>query len=97
MTIVGPDLVVTKTGPASVINLGQWADFTVDVWNRGTFAGDAWNVNIVDLLPSNSSNRFNGGMCDLTPEVTGVTLAGRSRITSYNVCYTKLLRSRDDD
>ncbi len=89
MTIVGPDLVVTKTGPASVINLGQWAEFTVDVWNRGSFAGDAWNVNILDLLPSNSSNRFNGGMCDLTPEVTGVTLAGRSLTlgTDYSLSY----------
>ena len=89
MTIVGPDLVVTKTGPTSVINLGQWAEFTVDVWNRGTFAGDAWNVNIVDLLPSNPSNSFNGGMCDLTPEVTGVTLAGRSLTpgTDYSLSY----------
>lgn len=31
MTIVRPDLVVTKTGPTSVINLGQWAAFTIDV------------------------------------------------------------------
>jgi uncharacterized repeat protein (TIGR01451 family)/fimbrial isopeptide formation D2 family protein len=89
MTIVGPDLVVTKTGPASVINLGQWAEFTIDVWNRGTWAGDAWNVDITDLLPSNSSNRFNGGMCDLTPEVTGVTLAGRLLTlgTDYSLSY----------
>ena len=89
MTIVGPDLVVTKTGPASVINLGQWAEFNIDVWNRGTFTGDAWNINIVDLLPSNSSNRINGGMCDLTPEVTGVTLAGRSLTlgTDYSLSY----------
>jgi len=77
LTIVEPDLVVTKTGPSSVINLGQWAAFNIDVWNRGTSSGKAWNVNIVDLLPSNSSTSFNGGMCDLTPEVTGVTLAGR--------------------
>jgi uncharacterized repeat protein (TIGR01451 family)/fimbrial isopeptide formation D2 family protein len=88
MTIVGPDLVVTKTGPTSVINLGQWAEFTVDVWNRGTWAGDAWNVKIVDLLPSDSSNRFNGGMCDLTPEVQGVTLAGQLLPgTAYSLTY----------
>jgi uncharacterized repeat protein (TIGR01451 family)/fimbrial isopeptide formation D2 family protein len=74
MTIAGPDLVVTKTGPAAVINLGQWANFMVDVLNSGT--GDAWNVTILDQMPSDPSNAFNGGMCDLTPEVTGVTLAG---------------------
>jgi uncharacterized repeat protein (TIGR01451 family)/fimbrial isopeptide formation D2 family protein len=78
MTIVRPGLIVTKTGPTSVINLGQWAEFTIDVWNSGTWSGNAWNVDIADLLPSDPSNAFNGGMCDLTPEVTGVTLAGRS-------------------
>jgi len=78
MTIVEPNLVVAKTGSTSVINLGEWAEFTLDVWNSGTWAGDAWNVNIFDRLPSEPSNHpFNGGMCDLTPEVTGVTLAGR--------------------
>jgi uncharacterized repeat protein (TIGR01451 family) len=89
MTIVRPDLVVTKTGPTSVINLGQWAAFTIDVWNRGTSTGNAWNVNIVDLLPSNSSNPINGGMCDLTPEVTGVTLAGTPLTlgTDYSLSY----------
>jgi len=83
MTIVKSELVVTKTGPSSVVNLGEWAEFTIDVLNNGTWAGEAWNVNISDLLPSNSSNRFNGGMCDLTPEVTGVTLAGSPLSSSY--------------
>jgi uncharacterized repeat protein (TIGR01451 family)/fimbrial isopeptide formation D2 family protein len=77
MTIVRTDLVVTKTGPTSVVNLGEWAEFTIDVSNGGTWTGNAWNVNIADLLPSTSSNPFNGGMCDLTPEVTGVTIGGR--------------------
>jgi uncharacterized repeat protein (TIGR01451 family)/fimbrial isopeptide formation D2 family protein len=87
MTIAGPDLVVTKTGPSSVINLGQWAAFTIDVLNSGT--GDAWNVNILDRLPSDPSNAFNGGMCDLTPEVTDVTLAGSPLIlnTDYLLSY----------
>ncbi len=90
MTIVESDLVVTKTGPTSVINLGEWAEFTIDVLNSGTWAGDAWNVNIVDRLPSEPSNSFNGGMCDLTPEVTDVTLAGRSLSlnTDYLLSYT---------
>jgi len=89
MTIVKPDLVVTKTGPTSVIDRGQWAAYTIDVWNRGPSAGDAWNVNIVDLLPSSSSNSINGGMCDLTPEVTGVTLAGAllTQGTDYSLSY----------
>ncbi len=77
MTIVKPGLVVTKTGATSVVNLGQWADFTIDVGNIGTWTGDAWNVNIVDRLPSSSSTPFTGGMCTTTPQVTGVTLAGR--------------------
>ncbi|MFZ2172844.1 MAG: isopeptide-forming domain-containing fimbrial protein [Rhodococcus sp. (in: high G+C Gram-positive bacteria)] len=89
MTIVRPDLVVTKTGPTSVIDRGQWAAFTIDVWNRGPSSGDAWNVNIVDLLPSTSPTTSDGGMCDLTPEVTGVTLAGTSLTmgTDYSLSY----------
>jgi large repetitive protein len=90
MTIVEPALVVTKTGTTSVINLGQWAEFTIDVWNSGTWAGDAWNVMVVDRLPSESSNSFNGGMCDMTPEVTGVTLAGRllTQDAEYSLSYS---------
>jgi hypothetical protein len=62
----------------------------IDVWNSGTWSGDAWNVNILDQLPSEASNHFNGGMCDLTPEVTGVTLAGTPLVenTDYVIDYT---------
>ena len=90
MTIVGPDLVVTKTGPASIVNLGQWAEFTIDVWNSGAWSSDAWNVNILDQLPSEPSNNFSGGMCDMTPEVTGVVLAGSPLIqgSDYLLSYT---------
>jgi large repetitive protein len=90
MTIVEPALVVTKTGTTSVINLGQWAEFTIDVWNSGTWAGDAWNVTVVDRLPSEPSNSFDGGMCEMTPEVTGVTLAGRPLFldTDYSLSYS---------
>jgi uncharacterized repeat protein (TIGR01451 family)/fimbrial isopeptide formation D2 family protein len=89
MTIVKPGLVVTKTGSTSVINLGQWANFTIDVGNTAPWTGDAWNVDIVDRLPGGSSTRFNGGMCDMTPEVTGVTLAGRTLTagTDYLLSY----------
>ncbi|MDF1526735.1 MAG: isopeptide-forming domain-containing fimbrial protein [bacterium] len=89
MTIVEPALVVTKTGSSSVINLGEWAQFTIDVSNSGTWAGDAWNVHIADMLPSASSNAVSGGMCTLTPEVTGVTLAGAplTQNTDYLLSY----------
>jgi large repetitive protein len=62
MTIVAPDLVFTKTGPAT-LNLGEQGDFTLDVHNIGN--GDAWNATIVDRLPDGP----NGGMCDATPQV----------------------------
>ncbi|MBW2484759.1 MAG: DUF11 domain-containing protein, partial [Deltaproteobacteria bacterium] len=90
LTIVGPaNLVVSKTGPSTVVNLGEWAEFTIDAWNSGTWAGEAWNVNILDRLPTDSSNHFNGGMCDLTPEITGITLAGSPLIsgTDYSFSY----------
>ncbi|MDH3440238.1 MAG: DUF11 domain-containing protein, partial [Gammaproteobacteria bacterium] len=52
MTIGGPDLVVTKTGPATLgrtLNLGEWGNFGIDVQNNGL--SDAWNVSIIDRLP----------------------------------------------
>jgi large repetitive protein len=71
MTIVGPDLVVTKTGPAtlgSTLNLGEWGNFGVEARNVG--GGDAWNVSVVDRLPDASSNPpLSGGMCALRPEL----------------------------
>jgi uncharacterized repeat protein (TIGR01451 family) len=66
LTIAAPELVVTKTGPATLgltMNLGQWGEFALDVQNTGL--GDAWNVTILDQFPDGAA----GGMCDLTPEV----------------------------
>ena len=66
LTIAAPDLVVTKTGPATLgltLNLGEWGDFGVDVHNTGL--GDAWDVTIVDRLPDGPS----GGMCARTPQI----------------------------
>jgi fimbrial isopeptide formation D2 family protein len=89
LTIVGPaDLVVSKTGPSTVINLGEWAEFTIDAWNSGTWAGEAWNVNILDRLPDNPSNRFNGGMCDMVPEVTEVLLAGNTLVQDVDYTFS---------
>ena len=62
LTIAAPELVVTKTGPATM-NLGQWGDFVIDVQNVGL--SDAWDVSLRDLFPDGP----NGGMCDPTPEI----------------------------
>jgi uncharacterized repeat protein (TIGR01451 family) len=66
LTIGAPQLVVTKTGPATLgltLNLGEWGQFGLDVHNTGL--SDAWNVTILDRLPDGPT----GGMCDTTPEV----------------------------
>ncbi len=66
MTIGGPVLVVTKTGPATLgrtLNLGEWGEFAVDVRNTGY--SEAWNVTLLDRLPNGPT----GGMCDVTPEI----------------------------
>lgn len=53
MTIVEPNLIVTKTGN-STLNLNQLANYTIDVQNIG--GSDAWNATISDRQPT--------GMCD---------------------------------
>ena len=88
MAIAAPNLVVDKTGTAvlggSTINLGEWGEFTIDVVNNGTI--DAWNVTLLDRLPDGP----NGGMCDLTPEILSVQLAGvpLSQGVHYSLTYT---------
>ena len=76
MTIASPNLVVDKTGTTvlggTLINLGEWAQFTVDVLNNGLT--DAWTVHLEDRLPDGPT----GGMCDLTPEILSVTLGGHA-------------------
>jgi large repetitive protein len=62
MTIVGPDLVMTKSGPAT-LNLGEIGTFTLDVQNVGT--SDASNTGILDRLPDGPT----GGMCELEPVI----------------------------
>jgi uncharacterized repeat protein (TIGR01451 family) len=74
MTIAAPDLVVTKSGPATM-NLGQWGDFTIDIHNAGL--SDAWNVSIRDLLPDGPT----GGMCDLPPEILSAQVFASDGIT----------------
>src|SRR6266567_3157 len=62
MTIVAPNLVMTKTGPATMA-LGQWGQFALDVQNTGS--GDAWNVTLLDRFPKGP----NGGTCSTTPQI----------------------------
>jgi uncharacterized repeat protein (TIGR01451 family) len=88
MTIAAPNLVVDKSGTTvlggTFINLGEWAQFTVDVLNSGLT--DAWTVHLEDRLPDGPT----GGMCDLTPETLSVTLAGTPLVqgTGYSLTYT---------
>ena len=78
LTIAAPELVVTKTGPASLgltINLGQWGAFGLDVQNTGL--AEAWNVTLLDRLPDGPS----GGMCDTPPEVLGAQVFAADGVT----------------
>ena len=94
MTIVAPNLVVNKTSPATAINLGDAAAFTIDVQNSG--GGDAWNTRVTDNIPV--------GMCATGPTATlnasivqadGVTLVktlapGTDYAVAYNSCLLSL-------
>ncbi len=61
MTIVEPDLVMTKTGPFSA-NIGVPETFTLDVYNTG--GSPAHFVTLTDVLPTGPD----GGMCDAPPQ-----------------------------
>ncbi|MBT8067777.1 MAG: DUF11 domain-containing protein [Gammaproteobacteria bacterium] len=78
MTIGGPDLVVTKTGPATLgrtLNLGEWGVFGIDVHNAGL--SDAWDVTLLDRLPDGAT----GGMCDGTPEILSAQVFAADGVT----------------
>jgi uncharacterized repeat protein (TIGR01451 family) len=74
LTIAAPQLVMTKSGPATM-NLGEWGDFTLDVQNTGL--SDAWNVSIRDQLPDGPS----GGMCDQTPQIQSMQVFQSDGVT----------------
>jgi uncharacterized repeat protein (TIGR01451 family)/fimbrial isopeptide formation D2 family protein len=83
LTIAAPNLIVNKSGPATM-NLGETGQFTIDVLNAGL--SDAWDVTLRDRLPDGP----NGGMCDTTPVISSVTLAGTALTqgTHYTLSYT---------
>jgi uncharacterized repeat protein (TIGR01451 family) len=58
-----PNLVLTKTGPATM-SPGQLGQFGLNVQNTGV--SDAWNATILDRLPKSSPT---GGMCSSTPQI----------------------------
>jgi uncharacterized repeat protein (TIGR01451 family) len=79
MTIAAPQLVVTKTGPATLgrtLNLGQWGQFGIDVQNTGLT--DAWDITILDRLPDGPT----GGMCVQTPEVLSAQVFAADGVTA---------------
>jgi uncharacterized repeat protein (TIGR01451 family) len=92
MTIVAPNLVMTKTGPATM-SLGQWGQFALNVQNTGS--GDAWNVTLLDRFPKGTT----GGTCSTTPQILsaqvfqadGVTpVAGKGSLvpgTDFSISY----------
>ncbi|MCH7779197.1 MAG: hypothetical protein IH878_22110, partial [Gemmatimonadetes bacterium] len=78
LTIAAPELVVTKSGPATLgrtLNLGEWGDFGIDVLNTGL--SDAWNVTILDRLPDGAT----GGMCDIAPQVLSARVFAADGVT----------------
>jgi len=74
LTIAGPDLVLTKTGPAT-LNLGQTGEFVLDIRNAGN--RDAWDATVVDRLPDGPD----GGMCMTTPEVVSAQVFEADGVT----------------
>ncbi len=67
MTIVEPNLQVTKSSSETAINLATQVPFTIDVQNVG--GSDVWNATILDVLPR-INGAFPAGMCDFDPTAT---------------------------
>jgi len=88
LTIAAPELVMTKTGPATLgltLNLGEWGQFGLDVENTGLT--DAWDITLVDQLP----DPLDGGMCATTPEILSAEIAesgGGTRTLVQGADYT---------
>ncbi|MDH3626720.1 MAG: hypothetical protein OEV00_00025 [Acidobacteriota bacterium] len=74
LTIAAPELVVTKTGPATM-NLAEWGEFVLDVHNAGL--SEAWDTTLRDLLPDGPT----GGMCDLAPEILSARVFAADGVT----------------
>src|SRR6516225_4841794 len=75
LTIAAPNLVFTKSGPATMA-VGQPGQFGFDILNNGT--SDAWNATILDRLPKSSPT---GGMCSSTPQILSAQVFQANGIT----------------
>jgi uncharacterized repeat protein (TIGR01451 family) len=75
LTIAAPNLVFTKSGPATMA-VGQPGQFGFDILNNGT--SDAWNATILDRLPKSSPT---GGMCSSTPQILSAQLFQADGVT----------------
>src|SRR5215471_12258735 len=75
LTIAAPNLVFTKSGPATM-TVGQPGQFGFDILNNGT--SDAWNATILDRLPKSSPT---GGMCSATPQILSAQLFQADGVT----------------
>lgn len=73
MTVVAPQLVMDKRGPAS-LQIGEIGTFVLDLANTtsGSSAATAWNARIIDRLPATADGGGAGGMCAIAPTVTSV-------------------------
>jgi uncharacterized repeat protein (TIGR01451 family)/fimbrial isopeptide formation D2 family protein len=74
MTIVEPDLTMTKSGPLQM-RIAVPETFTLDIHNAGD--SPAYNLTISDLLP----NQADGGMCDVAPSQITVQVFASDGVT----------------
>ena len=75
MTIAAPELVVDKTGPATM-NLGEWGDFAIDVANTGL------ERRLGRQHPRPASRTApQGGMCEQTPEILSAQVFAADGVT----------------
>jgi len=70
-----PVLTLRKSGP-STMTLGQWGTFGVDVQNTG--GSDAWNVTLLDKLPTGAT----GGMCAAVPQILSAQVFQADGVTA---------------
>src|SRR6266550_2180915 len=70
-----PNLVLTKTGPATM-STGQLGQFGLNVQNTGV--SDAWNPTMLDRLPKASPT---GGMCSFTLQILSAQVLQADGVT----------------
>jgi len=68
LTVLQPELIVTKTEGAALVQIGTPISYTINVLNTGD--SPAYNLTVTDVLPT--FDPADGGMCDNTPTITSV-------------------------